>query len=122
MSIYRLSISATLNSVLIGSALLLAACASAPRTAEKPVDQAPAQTAWPAPPEPAVIRYVTEIKNIEPPKKKKKFKDILGGTEDEGPETFTRPFSVTTDNQGRIFVGDATLGALFVFAPVPRTY
>jgi sugar lactone lactonase YvrE len=96
---------------------LLAGCASAPPAEEESIAEPEVQTVWPAPPEPAIIQYVSEITNFGiPEQKKKRFKDLLGGIE-EKPEirTFARPFSVTTDSQGRIFVGDAELHTVVVF-------
>lgn len=99
----------------VALALALAGCAGAPRTVGEAAPEPVYQTEWPAPPDPPVIRYVGEIKDLALPKKKRRFKDILGGVEEEGDKTFLRPFAVTTDSQGRVFVGDAELHSVAVF-------
>jgi DNA-binding beta-propeller fold protein YncE len=113
---------AKLNTLMaVGLILGLAACAApqaTPVIAEDPVEESPAETVWPAPPEQAVIRYLSEIRNLELPEKKqkKRFQDILGGEEEtKKSRTLIRPFAVTTDMQGRIFVGDAELHSVVVY-------
>jgi DNA-binding beta-propeller fold protein YncE len=104
----------------VGLILGLVACAAPQATpvAIEPVEESPAETVWPAPPEQAVIRYLSEIRNLEPPEKKqkKRFQDILGEEEKaKTGRTLVRPFAVTTDKQGRIFVGDAELHSVVVY-------
>lgn len=97
-------------------ALLLVACASQ----SVPVQQKKTgELLWPSPPEEPVIRYIGQLREIEDRKvKNSRFADILAGSEPEKPaQTLAKPFGVTTDASGRVFVADTAIGNLIVFDP-----
>ena len=99
--------------IVLLAALLLGACA--PKKVEPPTFT-PEQISWPPPPEPARVRWLEHIANsswAEPPTELGQFIAKLSGN----PQTFTfkKPYGVTTDSTGRVFVSDTGWGGVLVF-------
>jgi DNA-binding beta-propeller fold protein YncE len=76
---------------------LLPSCA--PEFEKKPVD-----IVWPLPPDEPRIKYVDYIRGSMDIVKKKKFTEALFG--EESLDVFIKPYGVTVDRQGRIYVTD----------------
>jgi len=78
----------------------------------------PSDLIWPLPPDPPRIRWVTEFADMakvgKPVKKAGWFEKVSGAkTPDERLE-LKRPYGVTTDSRGRIYVADTDLKLVFV--------
>lgn len=98
-------------------ALVIAAGGCVPGMAQKapaPASQVSDEVLqWPAPPNPARIKWVAEYRNAFDvgAKKKRSFVDRLAG-KSEDVIWIQRPLSVAVDEKGVIFVGDFTLGII----------
>lgn len=126
-----------LPAVALATALAFALAGSAfakdkKKDVEKPAAQPLLDTSklvWPAPPDVARIRYQSQLlgERIEntPGKDKKKKKsswmDRLAGIEQQDAlapkpiRVLAKPYGVAVDSQGRIYVADSYVGAVFIF-------
>lgn len=95
--------------------LLLGTSACAKKEIEPPTFTAE-QLNWPPPPEPTRIRWLEHIANsawAEPPTELGLFVSKLTGHQQTF--TFKKPYGVTTDSSGRVFVSDTGWGGVLVF-------
>jgi len=84
------------------------------------------QLAWPLPPEPPRIRYVTSYHGADDFKTKKsgRWKSMLLGQDPAGgtpADTLVKPFAVAVGANGRVYVTDTAVRRVFVFDPDART-
>lgn len=72
---------------------------------------------WPQPPEQARIRYIRSFSNEDDvrPAKGSGLADLLLGEDDKTISGLQKPYGVTADARGRIFVTDTATGELVVF-------
>lgn len=92
----------------------------------------PAQTVWPAPPDPPRVRYVTVYsgsQDVGSPRKSKSvsLKETLLGRRGAAPEkkntdSFFKPFGVAVDGYGRIIVTDSAQAAVIVMDPERKLF
>lgn len=98
----------------------------APPQAEPLVDTS--KLVWPAPPDVARIRYVSELRGesanltpANPAKPKQKWMDRLAGIETQDTtqikpaHVLAKPYGVAVDSKGRIYVADSYVAAVFIF-------
>jgi sugar lactone lactonase YvrE len=100
--------------VLVIGLLALAGCAGN-RPAPK---QAPSDLVWPNPPDIPRIKFIASISSEEDigGKKKKKLADlILGRDPSKVVKRLRKPYGVSTDSKGRIYVADSAQSVVFVF-------
>src|ERR1700760_43861 len=103
----------TFRVLVVGCALLSPALsADRKRAAKQPQrDAPPAELIWPLPPDPPRIRWIAEFSDLAKVKKqighKPGLMDRLSGAKapDEKLE-LRKPYGITTDRRGRIFVAD----------------
>ncbi|MFQ5663304.1 MAG: 6-bladed beta-propeller [Terriglobia bacterium] len=75
---------------------------------------------WPLPPEPPRVRWIGQIRDLNDVKQKKKKKrswiDRIAGvrTRDEREPRLVRPYGITVDSRGRIYVADGYQRRVFV--------
>jgi hypothetical protein len=92
--------------IFAGALLALEGCGSSKESAEK-------VPTWPNPPDPARITYVKTYRSDEDFKSGfSKTLESLGG--ERTALTFSRPFDVTGDNRGHIFVSDGLQGVIMI--------
>lgn len=95
--------------------LVLVALGCAPKKVEPPTFT-PEQISWPPPPEPTRIRWLEHIANsvwAEPPTKLGLFLSKISGKQRSF--TLKKPYGVTTDSTGRVFVSDTGWGGVLMF-------
>lgn len=106
------------------TALLLAVVpihsASAQGVAEKRKQpgRAKADLVWPLPPEKPRFRFVEEIhgsSDVEPARKSSALQRLAGVKKQEFKPSLTKPFGISTDSKGRIYVTDTGQAMVFVF-------
>ena len=100
--------------VILG-ALALGGCATAAPTPTPDL-------AWPLPPERPRIRYIESLSSVDhfKPKDGNWLKDAVLGAGPSGGERLAKPFAVTTDPQGRVYVTDTGRSRVWVFDRVKR--
>jgi DNA-binding beta-propeller fold protein YncE len=86
---------------------------------------APTDLIWPLPPDPPRIRWLTEysdLAKVQPSTRKSGWMEKLTGTKtlDEKLE-LRKPYGITTDSRGRIYVADTELKTVFVVDPAAKT-
>ena len=109
---YRASIMAT---ALATALLTLAGCTDTADQA-KPAEE-PTDLVWPLPPEQPRIKYVRSIRSssdIGATATRSLASSLLGEKEQAGTR-MEKPYAVTADNSGRIFVGETATGTVQVF-------
>ena len=80
------------------------------------------QLVWPNPPEAPRIRYLGEHRgSVDFAKKPSKWRRFLVGQETTNGINLHKPYGVTTDSSGRVYVTDTGLGAVMVFDPRERS-
>ena len=88
-----------------------------------PVVQRP--LAWPQPPDPARVRYLTAYHGVDDYKvpKKSGWKSLLIGKDDEAPpaDMLVKPYGIAVSGSGRVYVTDTAARRVFVFDPEART-
>ncbi|HJV22016.1 MAG TPA: hypothetical protein VJ570_04935, partial [Holophagaceae bacterium] len=102
----------SMKPMLLAASLMLCAVLSAQAVPAKTSLQATDEVlAWPPPPSPARIKWVSEYRNAFDvgAKKKRTFIDRLAGKSEEV-IWLQRPLSVAVDSRGVIFVGEFTQG------------
>ena len=93
--------------------------------AEAPAAKNPQDLFWPLPPDPPRIRWVAEYTDMAkvkaPEVKKRAWLEKFTGTKtpDEKFE-LRKPYGITTDKRGRIYVADTELKFVFVIDPVAK--
>jgi DNA-binding beta-propeller fold protein YncE len=95
--------------------LVLFTFACTPKKVEPPTFT-PEQISWPPPPEPTRVRWLEHIANsvwAEPPTKLGVFLSKISGKQRSF--TLKKPYSVTTDSTGRVFVSDTGWGGVLMF-------
>ena len=81
----------------------------APQVTDKPVD-----LVWPNPPEAPRIKYLRSLSRIDEfGNSGKSWLDTLFGDELSG--TMAKPYGVSTDKEGRVYVTDSGQGAVWIF-------
>lgn len=86
----------------------------------------PSNLIWPLPPDPPRVRWVAEYSDMakikQPVARKSSWLDKLTGTKtvDEKQE-LRKPYGVTTDKRGRIYIADTELQAVFVIDQKAKT-
>jgi len=71
---------------------------------------------WPLPPDPARVRFVRSWQGEDDFKKKSgRLRRLMLGPEREEGLKLRKPYGVTTDAEGRVYVTDTGLGAVIVF-------
>ncbi len=95
---------------LILGALALAGCATA---APKPVTE----LVWPLPPEQPRIKYLQSYsrRGHFGTEGKDRFLEALLGEDPASKERMVKPYAVTADNRGRVYVTDTGIGVVWVF-------
>jgi len=120
--------------LVLSAALPGAAQSDAPKTAKKKevasVPPLPTNLFWPLPPDPPRIRWVTQYDDLTkyaPPKVTRKvgFVEKLSGAK-AGPVAnekvqMHKPYGITTDTHGRIYVADWELKVVWVIDPATNT-
>jgi len=86
---------------------------------------APPPLIWPLPPDPPRVRWVaqyTDMAKVKPSQKKSAWLEKLTGTRppDESLE-LRKPYGVTTDRRGRIYIADTELQSVFIVDPRTKT-
>jgi DNA-binding beta-propeller fold protein YncE len=77
---------------------------------------------WPLPPEPARVRYVRSYSGSwDFGKKKSKLRRFFLGPEAQKEIGLRKPYGVTTDKAGRVYVTDTGLGGVMVFDESEKT-
>ncbi len=96
--------------VAMAAVSIFAGCATAP-SAPMP------EYVWPLPPDTPRIRFVETFWNTEQMKTQTRswIKDVVLGPDTKNARRMVKPFAVTTDKQGRIYVTDTGLGTVWVF-------
>jgi DNA-binding beta-propeller fold protein YncE len=109
---YRASIMAT---ALATALLTLAGCTDTADQA-KPAEE-PTDLVWPLPPEQPRIKYVRSISSPADigATVTRSLTSSLLGEQEQATARMEKPYAVTADDSGRIFVGDTGLGKLLVF-------
>ncbi|MFQ5876446.1 MAG: 6-bladed beta-propeller [Acidobacteriota bacterium] len=75
-----------------------------------------AELVWPLPPDPPRIRYVDSLRGSSNFRKKpSRWRRFLLGPETDRGISLRKPYGVTTDAAGRVYVSDTGLGAVVVF-------
>jgi len=73
---------------------------------------------WPLPPSPARMRFIRSWHGADDFRKKpSRLRRLLVGPEHEEGIALRKPYGVTTDAEGRLYVTDTGLGAVLVFDP-----
>jgi DNA-binding beta-propeller fold protein YncE len=120
------------SAVLCGADQKIAAAdKKGPVADKKPAKNAPAAAnpkdlAWPLPPDPPRVRWVSEYTDMAKIRsqavKKSSWLDKVTGTKttDEKFE-FRKPYGIATDKHGKIYVADTELKFVFVIDPVNKT-
>jgi DNA-binding beta-propeller fold protein YncE len=103
---------------LVGATLLLVAgcVSSAPRSDDTPL-------VWPAPPDEPRIRWITSYSkrgHFGAEGGTERLKAALLGENGMSLERMAKPYGVTTDSEGRVYVSDTGLGSVWIFDPVKR--
>lgn len=81
---------------------------------------------WPLPPDPPRIRWLAEYTDMarvkNPTAKKRRWFDKVAGAKrpEERKMELRKPYGVTTDSQGRIYVADTELRVVFIIDPTAR--
>lgn len=89
--------------------ILFALIGCAPQVAEKPVD-----LVWPNPPETPRIKYLRSLSRVDEfGNSGKSWLDTLFGEEASG--TMAKPYGVSTDQEGRVYVTDSGQGTVWIF-------
>jgi hypothetical protein len=91
--------------------LMLMSCAPPPEKKKYDI-------VWPLPPDEPRIKFLDIIRSAQDFEKKRPFTDALFG--EEIPEPMIKPYGVTVDKEGRIYVSD--IGKVFVFDPKNNRY
>jgi DNA-binding beta-propeller fold protein YncE len=118
------------SAILLASAFLRTGYpqSNAKKKPPQPVEPAASPTAliWPLPPDPPRIRWVAQYADLakvkQPVIRKSTWVERLTGTKtlDEKVE-LQKPYGITTDKQGRIYVADTQLKTVFVIDPKARS-
>ncbi|RMG47190.1 MAG: 6-bladed beta-propeller [Acidobacteria bacterium] len=88
---------------------------------EEAESAAKAPLVWPLPPDPPRIRYVGALHGSQDFKRKQsRFKRFLLGPDRDRGISLVKPYGVTTDSSGRVYVTDTGLGAVVVFDRTAR--
>ncbi len=98
--------------LLAGAVIVLAGCATAPPAP-------PREYVWPLPPETPRIRYVESFSSSEHygAGRRNWLRDAVLGPDGRKLERMVKPYAATTDRQGRLYVTDTGIGAVWVFDP-----
>ena len=101
-----------------------------PKLDDKKVSFDLSKIVWPGPPAIARIRWVKQFTGekidttaANKTAQKQKWMDRLAGTKTETekqadiPFQLLRPFGITSDSMGRVYVADQSVGAIFIFNP-----
>jgi DNA-binding beta-propeller fold protein YncE len=96
--------------------------------APQPIQVDTSKLAWPLPPDPPRIRYLSELKGepraaqpATPTKKKQTWMDRLAGLQQVDYQkpvlvrALMKPYGVVVDSRGRIYAADTYVGAVFIF-------
>jgi DNA-binding beta-propeller fold protein YncE len=102
--------------------------ASGKNSPPKTLETAPisSELIWPLPPDPPRVRWLAEYTDMarvkNPAAKRRGWLDKVTGTKrpDERRMELRKPYGVTTDSRGRIYVADTELGVVFVIDPAAR--
>jgi DNA-binding beta-propeller fold protein YncE len=110
------------------SVFLASAQTNAKKKAPVPVQPAaaPAALIWPLPPDPPRIRWVAQYSDLAKIKqttpKKPTFLEKISGTKTvEERVELRKPYGITSDKKGRIYVADTELQIVFVIDPKAKT-
>jgi len=103
-----LSVSYSVVLLLVMACLLLPACAPQPE-----VRQEQPEYFWPLPPDEPRIKYLKSIWGDQDLRKAKSAMDLFAG--EESSNDLLKPYGITTDKAGRIFVTDTVRRLVFVF-------
>jgi DNA-binding beta-propeller fold protein YncE len=108
------------NILLLAISALMAATLS---WSAKKIDPQPVQNlVWPNPPEAPRVRYLGEHRgSVDFARKPSKWRRFLVGAESTAGVNLHKPYGVTTDTEGRVYVTDTGLGAVLVFDPEKRS-
>jgi DNA-binding beta-propeller fold protein YncE len=93
---------------------------------EAPPANGPSALIWPLPPDPPRVRWVAEYMDMakvkQPAARKSGWLEKLSGTRTvEEKLELRKPYGVTVDKRGRIFVADTELKTVFVIDPKARS-
>jgi DNA-binding beta-propeller fold protein YncE len=110
----RISSAASLLAVCLTSTLVAGPATKGKQRA--PAVDPTSDLAWPLPPEPARIRFVRDWHGADDLRKKPgRMRRFLVGPERQEGIKLRKPYGVTTDAEGRMYVTDTGLGAVLVF-------
>lgn len=101
-------------------AVCLAGCASGPQKEQKD-----AEVVWPLPPDAPRIKYITSYSVASQVEQKKVgglLADALLGTDETSNKGIAKPYGVTVDREGRLYVADTDLGKVAVFDFVEKKF
>ena len=105
------------RATVVVTTLLLAGCAA--RTG---VDRSTAQLVWPLPPDQPRVKWVESYsrRGHYGAQGSDRLKAALLGDDPRAQERMLKPYAITTDSKGRIYVSDTGLGTVWVFDPTTR--
>lgn len=93
------------------------------KQAKKPAAPAPPELVWPLPPSPPRIRWVDEIRSVDDVTARKKqgwMERVAGAKPAEDRLALKKPYGVTADAQGRIYVADSGQRAVVIIDKANR--
>jgi len=107
--VWFVALALVLGPVLLGSPAL------AKKKEKKEETGETAQLVWPLPPEQPRVRFLKLLRSDQQFKKKSRWRRFLLGPEQESIIALKKPYGVTVDDQGRVYVADTGLGAVVIF-------
>lgn len=101
----------------------LARASGEPSKSKDSAAAAESEIVWPLPPDPPRIRYLRTLSGSQDfgNKRNKRWRRLFLGPEAEKVTALVKPYGVTTDAKGRIYVTDTGLGAVLIFDEVEKS-